>query len=440
MAGVTGPCPHCQVLIQAPYPVSREPVEQQQPPQSQYVQAPAPQEQVAIPQQELEHEAPQPQHISPPEQISQSAAPEPAQLTESQASPTVLRPEPRQLPNRSEQLKHPARVRRDPSGDIQPHTPAPTPSAARQRRSGILRLVVPLIFVCLSLGVVYGTMKFLKRDPANASKTDSSGEVVRNILPADTEDSFESLTGEDAGGLPAGDPSMSNIGDATKLPVALQAVDGGVAALEVLEKFLAMNSLEERLPHLESKLPEADLVSSVLNGPLQEVQEITTDIRETNALEQLTDYYYYVNFINEEGNVNPQTVLVRTRGSGAPKVVVDPFLDLYGGRFARFAATPTKEAGTFQLIISAGAYCYDEVPDPEKKYTLKILSRDDTKEISKAYFGKKSDIGYTLRDETSGLAYGQAKACTVFMRWNLEDDPKNPFLEALEIKALNWNP
>ena len=387
----------------------------------------------------MQQPAPQSQYAPPP--VSpQPAAPEPTRLTEAQATPSILRPEPRHLPNRSEKPKAPTRARRDPSGEIRPHTPGPVPSASRQQRARLLRLVVPILFVCLSLGVIYGTMKFLKRQPANSSKTDSSGEVVKNILPADDEDSFESLTGEDIVGLPASSPSMPNIGNATELPAGLQAVDGGVAALELLEKFLAMGTLDERLPHLESKLSESELASSVLNGRLQEVREITTDIRETNSLEQLTDYYYYVDFIDEKGNVNPQTMLVRTRGSGGPKVVVDPFLDLYGGRFARYAATPTKEAGTFQVIISAGAYCYDEVPEPDKKFTLKILSRDDVKEISKAYFGKQSEIGYTLQDETSGLAYGQAKACTVFMRWNMEDDPKNPFLEALEIKALNWNP
>lgn len=45
-----------------------------------------------------------------------------------------------------------------------------------------------------------------------------------------------------------------------------------------------------------------------------------------------------------------------------------------------------------------------------------------------------------LRDENSGFSYGQPKSCTVLMRWNTEEDPVRPFLEALDIKALNWNP
>lgn len=225
-----------------------------------------------------------------------------------------------------------------------------------------------------------------------------------------------------------------------KTPPELRAVDGGVKALALLEDFLAMKTLAERLPHIESKLREADLAGSVLDEPLPGVMKISVDVRETNAAEQIVDYYYLVDFSDAEGALNPQTLLVRSRGSGEPKVVVEPILDMFGGRLARYAEKPTPEAGTFQVIISAGAYCHDDVPAQDDKYTLKVLSREDTKEIAKAYFGKSSKIGQMLEDEASGLAYGQAKPCTVLMRWNMEENPDKPFLEALEIKALNWNP
>lgn len=217
-------------------------------------------------------------------------------------------------------------------------------------------------------------------------------------------------------------------------------IDSGIAALRLLEEFLEMKSLDERLPHLESKLGEAVLASSVLNGPLPEVLKTTVDIREINSIELVTDHYYHVDFADDEGGVNPQTMLVRTRGTAPPKVVVDPFLDLFGGRFERYAAEPTKEAGTFQVVISAGGKCYEDIPDAEKKITMKILTREDTKEIARAYFGEQSEIARMLQDENSGLSYGMTKACTVFMRWNMEDDPERPFLEALRITELNWNP
>ncbi len=201
-----------------------------------------------------------------------------------------------------------------------------------------------------------------------------------------------------------------------------------------------MKSLEERMPHLETKRSNAELASSPLAGLLPEVQKTTVDIRETNTLEQLVDHHYYVDFADGDGGVNRQMMLVRIRGTAEPKVVVDPFLDLFGGKFERYAAAPVKEAGMFQVVISAGPHCYEDIPGSEKKRTLKILAREDTKEIAKAYFGIQSKIGMMLEDETSGLSYGQAKACTVFMRWNTDEDPERPFLEALDITSLNWNP
>ncbi|MFM2198877.1 MAG: hypothetical protein RLZZ505_2309 [Verrucomicrobiota bacterium] len=293
-----------------------------------------------------------------------------------------------------------------------------------------MRFLVPMTFLCISLGVIYGVKTFLQKDMRAKSQKQTAvalqGETktkVAPILPAD--DTFEALTEGNPEDVPVIEP---------------QPVDGGIHALEILEKFLAMKTLEERMPHLETKRPEADLARSVLNGPLPEVLKITVDVRETNAIEKVVDHYYQVDFSDGEGGVNPQTMLVRIRASGEPKVVVDPFLDLFGGNFARYAEKPTEEAGTFQVIISAGAFCYDDVPSPEKKFTLKILAREDTKEIAKAYFGKFSTIGAMLEDETSGLTYAQAKPCTLFIRWNMEDDPARPFLEALEIKALDWNP
>lgn len=403
LAGVTGPCPYCQTLIQAPLPAR-----QATPPQSKalYTQpSPPPAEAVYVP------------------------------------------PEPRQLPSRSEPVEATTRIRAEPSGD-RPALGRRDPTPQRQHRGFFKRALVPIAFLGIAAGVVYGVMTFLNMEPsgrfAETPERTESGEapsLVNQILP-DEDDSFEVLTAEGSGqSLTVGDPQMPEIGDVgEETSPNLPPIDAGIEALKVLEKFLEMKSLEERLPHLESKLPEADLANSVLNGPLPEVLNIAVDVRETNSIEQVTDYYYLVDFAGETGRVNPQTMLVRTRGTGAPKVVVDPFLDLFGGRFARFAEKPTEEAGTFQIIISAGAFCYDEVPLPDKKFTLKILAREDTKEIAKAYFGKRSKIGDMLEDETSGLAYGQAKPCTVFMRWNMDEDPQRPFLEALDIKELNWNP
>jgi hypothetical protein len=113
------------------------------------------------------------------------------------------------------------------------------------------------------------------------------------------------------------------------------------------------------------------------------------------------EYYYSVDIQTAGSSANPQTILVRARGNNEPKVVVDPFLDLFGGRLAAYAVEPSDATGTFQVIASALATCTDpKVPDRQKKLTLKQLAQENTKEIASAYFGKQSDIGRMLEDGT----------------------------------------
>jgi hypothetical protein len=214
-----------------------------------------------------------------------------------------------------------------------------------------------------------------------------------------------------------------------------------MVATELLEKFLAAKTLAERLPMIETQTPAAELANSCLAGPLPPTSRIEIDAQESNAVEQVVDFYHNVDFDADDRPINPQTILVRTRGSGAPKVVIDPFLDAFGGRLAAYAKTPSDKAGVFQVTISAVASCNDEhVPNREKKLTLKLLPRDNTKEIARAFFGRQSKIGMMLEDGTYSLSYGKAKACTVMLRWNVEDQPESPYLEAIDLKTLDWNP
>lgn len=215
----------------------------------------------------------------------------------------------------------------------------------------------------------------------------------------------------------------------------------GKAANDVLDKFLAAKSLPERLSMIETKTPESELVKSCLAAPLPAASNVLTEAQESNTVERVTDIYYNVDFDAGNQQTNPQTILVRSRGTAAPKIVVDPFLDSFGGRLAAYAKAPSDKAGVFQVIVSAVASCNDErVPNREKKLTLKLLPRDNTKEIARAYFGRQSKIGTMLEDGTFSLSYGKAKACTVVLRWNTEDNPQTPYLEAIDLKRLDWNP
>ncbi|NJR43800.1 MAG: hypothetical protein HC767_15240, partial [Akkermansiaceae bacterium] len=95
----------------------------------------------------------------------------------------------------------------------------------------------------------------------------------------------------------------------------------------------------------------------------------------------------------------------------------------------------------FQVILSPLASRNNElVPNSENKLTLKLLARDNTKEITQAYFTKDSSIGKLLDDGSYRLSYGKAKPCVVTLKWNHEENPEMPFLEALEIVSFRWNP
>lgn len=216
--------------------------------------------------------------------------------------------------------------------------------------------------------------------------------------------------------------------------------DPRAAAIEVLSDFLAMENMQDRLPLLESKLDSASLNDSVLNTSLPAVAKVTIDIRKNHPSQEIVDYYYNVNFLRDDDEIDPHTILVRTRGNEAPKVVVDPFLDTFGGRFERFARKTSQEPTEFQVIISAGAFCYDDIPSANSKFTLKILARDDGKELGRAYFAKDSSIGELLESASSGIAYGQAIPARIRIAWNLSENPEKPYLEALEIISLSWNP
>ncbi len=304
-------------------------------------------------------------------------------------------------------------------------------------------MLVPLLFLIASGALVYGVLNFFKSSPGIASPgIPEKPTLVRTIAPIDPK--LEKKPAEPAPipTLPVPAPDQPQITEPPPtLPDGIEPTTPGMAAMEVLEKFLGAKTLAERMPLIESQTPEADLAKSCLNGLLPTTSKIEIDAQETNSVEQVVDYFHNVDFVVDGKPVNPQTLLVRTRGSAQPKVVVDPFLDTFGGRLATYAKAPTDKAGIFQVTVSAVASCNDEtVPNREKKLTLKLLSRDNTKEIARAYFGRQSKISEMLEDGTFSLSYGKAKACTVMLRWNAEDNPAMPYLEALTIKTLDWNP
>ena len=310
-------------------------------------------------------------------------------------------------------------------------------------RTRLTRFMLPLLFLTATGAVIFGVRTILNNQtkdgaPKDAAKPASVMPILpESFLPPQTPREPEPnniLT------LPVPPPEQPSITESPQTPPD-EPTTPGMVAMEVLDKFLAAKTLAERLPMIETQTPEAELAKSCLAGPLPATSRIEIDAQESNAVEQVVDFYHNVDFDADDRPINPQTILVRTRGTGGPKIVADPFLDSFGGRLAAYAKTPSDKAGVFQVTISAVASCNEEhVPNREKKLTLKLLPRDNTKEIARAYFGRQSKIGRMLEDGTYSLSYGKAKACTVMLRWNVEDKPDMPYLEAIDLKTLDWNP
>ncbi len=299
-----------------------------------------------------------------------------------------------------------------------------------------------ILFLIASGALVFGILTILKMQTEKESVTTAS--VPPSKAPEAVKSPPEPTLGKSDGepGTPSlPTPPSEQPSLIEPAPEGLGPKAPGMQALEVLEKFLTAKSLAERLPIIETKTPETELAASCLAGPLPPAPKILLEFQESNPVEDVVDFYYSVDFKDADRRANPQTLLVRIRSKSDPKVVVDPFLDLFGGRLASYASKPSDKAGVFQVVASALATCTNpNVPNREKKLTLKLLARDNTKEVAEAYFGKLSKIGEMLEDGTYSLSYGKAKACTVMLRWNTEDDAQHPYLEAIAIKTLDWNP
>lgn len=412
LAGVIGPCPTCSTRIQAP----QLPTAPQAPPADphDYQQPPAP-----------AYASPQPQ------------AP---------AEPSPLPPAPRQQSQRVSSIEtNIGRHQYQPAGEPAPPITRSRPTHgeihARSHRRGrrtILRFLIFPFLLLLLAGIVFSVLFILKsmekehpsakippREPAKISSETSVPAAKPPVVPSP---------------LPLNPPDHPDLApiDPEAGPV-IQPKRPGDVAREIVERFCQAKNLQERLTLIETTESMEDLAKTPLAGPLPFTASIDFLSQETIKNENLTEFYFKVVFKELNGRENPQTILVRKRSDSEPKVVVAPFLDLYGGRLAAFLAKPVNTGAQFHAVVYVVGSCTDkDIPDRENKFTLRLLAVDGGNEIGRAYFGKNSKIGEMLSDGTYNFKYGEPLPCVVYLTWNTSA-PK-PYLEALQLnKSLNWN-
>jgi hypothetical protein len=346
--------------------------------------------------------------------------------TSQAAAPPPVKPEPRHLPQRDtheEVVAKPMPATLENAGAAASGETSPRPRTEPPSGNWLLRFLLLFAFLIAVAAVVYCVLTFvLNRQPPK----------LEPVFPKNSPPASDAA----APSLPISAPEPPATG-----PGSAAARTRSAAAMNALEKFLAARTLTERQPYIESRTPLTELASSCLGKPLPAASDIETTAQQSNPVEQVTDIFYNLNFDAGDNRKNPQTILVRIRGNSEPKVVADPFLDSFGGRLAAYAAKPAEKGGIFEVVVRPLAACNDEnVPNREKKLTLKLLPQDNQPEIARAYCGDQSKIAGMLHDGSYSLSYGKAAPCTVLLRWNFEERPETPYLEAVDIQRLDWNP
>ncbi len=312
-----------------------------------------------------------------------------------------------------------APVKAKPVGGFQPVAEQPMVASTvmqASRRAGTLRaMAVTLIFVAIAAVLVAVILSQKK-------------EVLAAARPAETE------VAEPPARNPV-EPEADGTLDPRSPPEGMDVQAFVTNSAAVLGEFLTAGSLEKRLPLMETTTPREELERSVLAGDLRANGKFESLEVKFDKVQGANEVLFKGEFADASGGVDPYLILVRTRGTQSPKIVVDPFLDTFGGRFAAFAETPREGQRKFAIIATVFDFCSDpEIPEHELKYTMKISSCPGSKDLAKAYFGKASPLREKL--EKMNVPYGRGSGATVTVRWNTM---AKPYLEVIDAATLDWS-
>lgn len=312
------------------------------------------------------------------------------------------------------------------------------PACHRFHRSRLLAWGIPLLFLGACIGLFASALWFLKPEPTVENQVDTPPSSIGSssstgLWPVEAK---SDLPHEPGGGMPSDRESASLIAEAHGPGSASAAV----RATAVVQDFLDATGLDERMPLIISRRSQEQLAQSSLAGELpgHSIPKIERQISIPREL--LTEFYFTVKF-PEAPAPHPRklAVLVHQRGHEAPpRILADPFIDLFDGGVREFGAEPLDGFRTFHVLAEPVSVCTDLVPDPDKKITLRLRSHENGDELASAYTRKISEIGEMLNQPRSSLRWGQAHPCVVTVQWNREI-PEQPFLELIRLDAITWN-
>lgn len=216
--------------------------------------------------------------------------------------------------------------------------------------------------------------------------------------------------------------------------------NGAIEVAKLVDQFLSATSYAERKNIITTKRQIIELEQSILAKPFPSY-DVNAGAQIPIADENLTEFYYEIRFYkNDIGLPKLCTLLIQKRGSDPAKIIVDPFLDIVDGRLANFAKHSQDGLLDFYVIMDPRVKCFDDnVPNAFKKSTFYLRAHSNGDDIATAYATEVSSVRQLFNDPTSGLKWKLPIPVVVTLQWNKNEDKQRPFLELVNIKALNWS-
>ncbi len=321
---------------------------------------------------------------------------------------------------------------------------------SRGRSTRLMNALIPAVFCAAATTVSYLLLYFYL--PSGPGARLREAEAPMPPPPPRAEIVSSGLASPEPASNPEPAPSMPEAPAVASVePQAVEkntappedGVSPAVIANELLEAFLRAKDARTRFGMVEPEASIGELEAMpLMNGPLWEVSQIFTELPQHHPEEQVTDYPYRVTFFVPNRKSVDFSMLVRQRGTQSPKVFLPAFLDLAGGRLHGFSREPNHlDPATFHAVIEPVSGCHEAtVPNPDRKFTIRLLPSSIGKETSRAYVSTGSRFKKMVEDPASALRWGVRIRATVTIQWNHKEDPLKPYLELIDINSLGWNP
>lgn len=375
LGGVTGPCPRCSESITAPKPQVQERT-------------------TIAPVQAL------PAHQRQP----QTATPEPFSKPESQA-------------------------------EIPTYTPT---------RTSWVSALIPLSLLALTIGAIYSILSIMgvfgspQQTFPTREKSTSSGTSEPNVTPPRISPPVVKLPEEE---VTIEDPEINPV-NRTPLPDQMSADQKArliLDAQETLAAFFQAENFDQKEPFIATNSrSDEELRLSCLGS---ELPSHTSPVLEKTRLREVGfEAFFTVKFDDPAQTGKKRSITIQTvskHDAEKPRILVDPFIDLFENKASQFAKQPSSSLQTLSCIFEYSSYSFDDIPSSDTMAKVSLFASLAPAEapIATAYLKRTSEAFSEIRK--LGKPDEQMTAILT-LGWDLETDPQRPYLKVLGLESSSW--